>query len=199
MAVFSCPISLLLAQCLFAFVLAGSKSPFEVILPVSDKTSQCESDTAAAFYPSKDKYAPLFVGNDGSAETGGFRLWDLYKGTPAPKQLQTFATGRSKLVEVVYSVGKDEKDLVVTLSMQDGLIRLYEIDEEKSKLKYLSGADKTIRGDFSAMCSWRSNKTGYQYLYVMGKRWVHGYIIRESEKKRARNGEVEIVEVSLLI
>ncbi|KAF3937149.1 3-phytase [Dactylella cylindrospora] len=188
-------ISVLFLPFLLGATSATSSKKFEATLFVDGKTSNVESDTAAVYYPTKDKHPVLFVGNDGSAETGGFRLWDLYGSKSAPKELSSFKTGRSKLVEVIYAIGEEGEDYVVTLSMQDGLLRLYEIDSEDSELKYLSGSDKLVRGDFSAICTWRSKQTGNQYVYVMGKRWVYTYLIREKLKSKSRRkGEIEIVE-----
>ncbi|KAK6514689.1 hypothetical protein TWF281_004886 [Arthrobotrys megalospora] len=188
-------LSLLVLQALLGLTHATSSKKFEVTLSLDGRTSLIESDTAAVYYPKKAKHPVLFVGNDGSAETGGFRLWDLYGGQKSsPKELSAFKTGRSKLVEIVYSIGEDEEDYVVTLSMQDGLIRLYEIDGKDGKLKYLSGVDKLVRGDFSAMCTWRSKSTGGQYVYVMGKRWLYRFLIRDKPSKSRRNAGIEIVE-----
>ncbi|EPS45997.1 hypothetical protein H072_43 [Dactylellina haptotyla CBS 200.50] len=189
-------LSLFVVQALLGVSLATSSKKFEVTLSLDGQTSIVESDSVAVYHPKKGKYPVLFVGNDGSAETGGFRLWDLYGGKKSsPKELAAFKTGRSKLVEIVYSVGDDEEDYVVTLSMQDGIIRLYEIEGKEGKLKYAKEADKSVRGDFSALCTWRSKETGYQYIYVMGKRWVYGYIVREkSDKRRRKSDKLEIVE-----
>ncbi|RVD89004.1 uncharacterized protein DFL_000028 [Arthrobotrys flagrans] len=109
----------------------SSAEKFKVTLSVDGRTSFVESDTAAVYYPKKDKYSPYFIGNDGSAETGGFHIWEIYaKPNTSLKELGAYKTGRSKLVEVLYDVGEKERDLVITLSMSDSLLRVFEVDEK---------------------------------------------------------------------
>ncbi|KAK6330076.1 hypothetical protein TWF718_003504 [Orbilia javanica] len=164
---------------------------FEVTLSITSRSSFIESDTAAVYYPSKSKYSPVFIANDGSAETGGFRVYDLYNDKPkgSLKELGAYKTGRTKLVELLYGVDKKgERDLGVTLSMSDGLFRVFEIEGKNGKVEFVAGGERLVRGDFSAMCTWRGGE-GW-YVYVLGKRWGYRFLVRE----KGRKGEVEVVE-----
>lgn len=180
----------LLLLSILGYIHPTNADTFEVTLPVSGRTSFVESDSAAVYYPKKEKYSPIFVGNDGSAETGGFRVWELYgKPNSSLEEVGAYKTGRSKLVEILYGVEEDE-DFVVTLSMSDGLLRVFEIGKNGvGDVK----AEKFVRGDFSAMCTWRSGVG--KYVYVLGKRWGYRYLVREWGKGKKKG--VEVVEVRM--
>ncbi|KAF3198534.1 hypothetical protein TWF679_002018 [Orbilia oligospora] len=174
----------LILLCLIGYIHPTSATnKFSITLPITARTSSVESDSAAVYYPSKSKYSPIFIGNDGSAETGGFHAYELYgkRNDALVKEVGAYKTGRSKLVEVVYG---EDKDFVVTLSMSDGMFRVFEVDG-KNGVRGLK-AEKLVRGDFSAMCTWKS-KIG-EYVYVLGKRWGYRFLVRE--KKGGRGIEV---------
>ncbi|KAK6498306.1 hypothetical protein TWF481_010897 [Arthrobotrys musiformis] len=159
---------------------------FEVTLPIDGRTSLIESDTAAVYYPDSKKSSPFFIGNDGSAE-GGFKVWEIYGPQGSPKEVGEYKTGRTKLVEILYD---DAGDLLVTLSMSDGLIRVFELG--KDGVVGDAKGQKLVRGDFSAICGLKSAEGGY--VYVLGKRWGYKFLIREKLSKGRKVKAVEIVE-----
>ncbi|KAI5858996.1 hypothetical protein BZA05DRAFT_366582 [Tricharina praecox] len=145
--------------------------------------SELEGNKAAVYYPDSDDDAPLLIGNDGSAGTGGFRSWTMGN---ALTQKWDKRTGRTKLVGTVYDIAG--KDWIVTLSQEDSNLRFF--DAEKGT--ELSDATRKVWGDYSALCSWRNQKSGSQYLYVFGKKEVKTLLVRKNEKTDG----LEVVEVS---
>ncbi|KAK6951718.1 hypothetical protein Daesc_006241 [Daldinia eschscholtzii] len=160
-----------------ASVIAAAAS--EVDLPISARSGEVESDSTTVFY--HDAQA-ILVGNDGGASTGGFRLFDLNGETPlTEKDHET--PGRTKLVTAVHNIGG--KDLVVTIAQPDSYFRLYDPITAEQVGEPLA---RTL-GDWSALCSWKSQSSGEQYLYLFGKKQTVQHLLREN------NGTYEIVEI----
>lgn len=162
-------------------VAAAAAAAREVSLPISAVTADVESGNTAVYYSSR----PLLLGSDGSAAAGGFHVWSLDNGgnasSPLP-EVSAVASGRSKLVATVYDVGK--KDLVVTIAMPDSVLRVFGAEG----MEEIEGAARPAIGDWSALCTWKS-EGGNQYFYLFGKKQAVQYLVRK------RKGEFEIVEV----
>lgn len=169
-----CLLTASLATCAAVAVAA-----LEVDLPISARTGEVESDFTAVVY---DAARPLLVGNDGGASTGGFHLFDLDSGTSLPETKHE-TPGRTKLVTTVYGIG--EKDLVVTIAQPDSYFRLY----DASTAEQIGGPIARTLGDWSALCAWKSQRSGEQYLYLFGKHQAVHFLLREG------NGTAEIVEI----
>ncbi|KAL2073823.1 hypothetical protein VTL71DRAFT_11149 [Oculimacula yallundae] len=162
-------------QSLFPGVAATDKL---IDLPISAKTSEVDSDNSAVYHSSSN---PLLIGNDGSAATGGFHIWSLGGSLPL-KEVSSEATGRSKLVTTVYDIGA--KDLIITISQPNNVLQVFDVNG----FEEIKEAAKPAIGDWSALCSWKSAKSGSQYFYLFGKKQVVQYLIR------AENS-MEIVEI----
>lgn len=87
------------------------------------------------------------------------------------------------------------KDYIATINMPDSILRFFKVEYEgKSKIgkpdlgKAIEA--KTILGDWSAICTWKSRVTGGQYLYLFGKKKVVMFVVREDYKNT-----LEVVEV----
>lgn len=149
-------------------------------LPISSRTGSAEADNAVVYYSSN----PLLVGNDAGAATGGFHVWSL-DGKPILNEVASETPGRTKLVAVVYDVGG--KDLIITIAQTDSIIRVFDVDG----ITEIKGPSKKAIGDWSALCTWKSAKSGNQYFYLFGKKQAVQYLITERSK------EIKIVEVIL--
>ncbi|KAI2775755.1 3-phytase [Daldinia loculata] len=158
---------------------SATTAALEVDLPISAKSGDVESDSIAVFY---DDSQPLIVGNDGGASTGGIRLFALDGETPLTETAHE-TPGRTKLVTAVHGVG--EKNLVVTIAQPDSFFRLYDASTAEQVGEPLA---RTL-GDWSALCSWKSQSSGEQYLYLFGKKQTVQHLLREN------NGTYEIVEI----
>ncbi|KAI8685388.1 hypothetical protein NCS55_00210300 [Fusarium keratoplasticum] len=150
----------------------------EVNVDVSAYTSEVESDWTAVYYSSRK---PLLVGNDGGPDKGGFHVYDLESKSPL-KEVTARTPGRSKLVTTVYDV--DDKDLLVTIAQPDSVVRVFEMPE----FKQIKDADFKVLGDWSALCSWKSD-AGNDYVYLFGKGQAVQLLLRKTKKS------VELVEV----
>ncbi|KAI8961530.1 3-phytase [Daldinia sp. FL1419] len=148
-------------------------------LPISAKSGEVESDSTAVLY---NDAQPVLVGNDGGASTGGFRLFTLDGETPLTETSHE-APGRTKLVTTAYGVGG--KDLVVTIAQPDSYFRLY----DASTAERIGEPFARTLGDWSALCSWKSQSSGEQYLYLFGKKQTVQHLLRE------KSGTYEIVEI----
>ncbi|KAF8431728.1 hypothetical protein BGX38DRAFT_1228206 [Terfezia claveryi] len=165
-----------------------------ISLTLAGKTTPIEADKPAIFYPKLGKGTLFLVGNDGSA-IGGIRIFNLSTDTSGTSviQLAGYATGRTKLVTTIYNVSG--KDFIATIDMPDSMLRFFPIEHD-GKLKNgkpeLGKAieARTVIGDWSAICTWRSGVTGSQYLYLFGKGKVVMFVVREGPKQK-----LEIVEV----
>ncbi|KAL3465581.1 hypothetical protein BJX64DRAFT_297242 [Aspergillus heterothallicus] len=149
-------------------------------LSISALTAEVESDWTALYYGSKPRES-LLLGNDGSAATGGIRSFDLF-GDRELNETARRTPGRSKIVGVLYDIG--DRDLVVSITATESILRLYEVDG----LREVRGAQKKALGDWSSLCTWRSPR-GASYFYLFGKKQAVQFLVREGRK------EVEILEI----
>ncbi|KAI5920276.1 phytase [Camillea tinctor] len=168
------PIAALTALCAAALATAA---PASVDLPITARTDEVESDTTAVLYGSD---RPILVGNDGGADTGGFRTFGLADGQEAAHA----TPGRTKLVTAVHGVGG--RDLVVTIAQPDSYFRLYDAGTAAQVGAPLA---RTL-GDWSALCAWKSAASGEQYVYLFGKHQAVQFLLRAP-----RNGSYALVEV----
>ncbi|KAM5368525.1 hypothetical protein ACJZ2D_009502 [Fusarium nematophilum] len=145
---------------------------------VAAYTADVESDWTAVYYSRSN---PLLIGNDGGPDKGGFHVYDLASSSPL-KEVAARTPGRSKLVTTVYDV--DDKDLLVTIAQPDSVLRAYEMP----KFKQIKDADFKVLGDWSALCSWKSD-AGNDYVYLFGKGQAVQILLRETKKS------VEFAEV----
>ncbi|RSL86313.1 hypothetical protein CEP52_015852 [Fusarium oligoseptatum] len=150
----------------------------EVNVNVSAYTSEVESDWTAVYYSSRK---PLLIGNDGGPDKGGFHVYDLESTSPL-NEVTARTPGRSKLVTTVYDV--DDKDLLVTIAQPDSVVRVFEMPE----FKQIEDADFKVLGDWSALCSWKSD-AGNDYVYLFGKGQAVQLLLRKTKKS------VELLEV----
>jgi 3-phytase len=152
----------------------------EVDVDVFAYTSEVESDWTAVYYSDRN---PLLIGNDGGPDKGGFHVYDLNSKSPL-QEVTAQTPGRSKLVTTVYDV--DKKDVLVTIAQPDSVLRAYQMPE----FKQIKEADFKVLGDWSALCSWKS-EAGNDYVYLFGKGQAVQLLLRETKKS------VEFVEVSV--
>lgn len=155
-------------------------------LPISARTVEVESDFTAVYYSSND--APLLIGNDGGAASGGFRVWPLDTSSTSLNESQHQTPGRTKLVTTVYGVGG--RDLIVTIAQPDSYFRLYDAGSAASEMAGEPLA-RTL-GDWSALCGWKSASSGEQYLYLFGKKQAVHLLMRQ---QRNSSTWYEIVEL----
>ncbi|KAI1411867.1 3-phytase [Hypoxylon sp. FL1857] len=170
------PLYLHAAAAAFAARVAAT---LEVDLPVSAQSDEVESDSTAVFY---DAAHPVLVGNDGGASSGGFRLFDLDSETTLTETNHE-TPGRTKLVTTVYDVGG--KDFIATIAQPDSYFRLYDARTAEQVGEPIARA----LGDWSALCAWKSQSSGEQYLYLFGKRQAVHFLLRGS------NSSYELVEI----
>ncbi|KAI1375074.1 3-phytase [Hypoxylon crocopeplum] len=164
---------------LSATLLAIQGAALEVNLSISARSGEVASDWTAVFY---DAEHPTLVGNDGGASSGGFRLFSL-DGNTSLTETKHETPGRTKLVTTVY--GLDGKDLIVTIAQPDSYFRLYDASTAEQVAEPLA---RTL-GDWSALCPWKSQSSGEQYLYLFGKSQAMQFLLR------GRNGSYEFVEI----
>ncbi|KAI8626306.1 phytase [Xylariaceae sp. FL1651] len=144
-----------------AFKLPAAGEAFVLVvaavdLPIAARTDEVESDWMTVFY---NENSPILIGNDGGAASGGFRTFALTDKTPLVETKHE-TPGRTKLVTTVYGV--DKKDLIVTIAQPDSFFRLYDANTFEQVGKRIS---RTL-GDRSALCAWRSQSSGEQYLFL---------------------------------
>lgn len=126
------------------------------------------------------------MGNDGAA-TGGFNTWEVLPTSNGTLTNPTFHnTGRTKLVNVVYSISG--KDWIVTLAQSDSYLRFFDVETQSE----LESARTKIWGDYSAMCGWRA-PSGAQYIYIFGKKVVKVYLLQDKTQ------QVNVLEVCPVI
>ncbi|KAI0517602.1 hypothetical protein F5B22DRAFT_654824 [Xylaria bambusicola] len=148
-------------------------------LPIAARIDGIESDVTTVVY---NKTRPLLIGNDGGAATGGFRAFDINNGTLLVETAHN-TPGRTKLVATAYGVGG--RDLIVSIAQPDSFFRLYDV----STIEQIGQPITRTLGDWSALCAWKSQRSGEQYLYLFGKKQAVQFLLRET-----RNS-LEIVEV----
>jgi 3-phytase len=153
-------------------------------VPVSAVTAEIDPDFTAVYY-ARNPANSLLIGNDGSAATGGVRAWNLLDGSQPMRQLFHVTPGRTGVVGVLYGI--DDRDFVVSIAAPDSVIRLFNVDG----FRELPSARKTMLGDWSALCPWRSPRSGWQYFYLFGKKRAVQFVMRE------KSGNVEIIEAGL--
>ena len=152
----------------------------QVELPVAARTDDVDSDWTAVVYNARN---PVLVGNDGGASSGGFRTFELDgQSSPIPESKHE-TPGRTKLVTTLYDVGG--KDLLVTIAQTDSLFRLY----DASTVEEVGPPLRETLGDWSALCAWKSQSSGEQYLYLFGKHQAIQFLLRE------REGALDITEI----
>ncbi|KAJ0413787.1 hypothetical protein BJY00DRAFT_321544 [Aspergillus carlsbadensis] len=148
-------------------------------LSISALTAEVESDWTAIYY-GEGTDESLLLGNDGSAGTGGFRSYGLFDRNLSETGRRT--PGRTKVVGVLYDVG--DRDLLVSITATESLIRLYDLDE----LEEIEGAQKKALGDWSSLCTWRSESEA-DYFFLFGKKQAVQFLVRENDD------DIEILEV----
>ena len=156
------------AACVAVFSARVANALPESTLSIDATTGEIEGDKSVVYYNSTP---PQLVGNDGSAVSGGFRTWELTTPGERLKELSAEATGRTKLVTVVYSI--QGVDYIITLSQSDQNLRWFNLQTGEE----LASARKYILGDFSSLCQWRSPDSGLQYVYLFGKKEVRMYLL----------------------
>ncbi|KKZ61914.1 hypothetical protein EMCG_03613 [[Emmonsia] crescens] len=159
-------------------------APAAADVPVSGVTGEVDGDLSMIYY-GKKQADPLLVGNDASAVTGGWKAWNLVTNatTNTLPELVARVHGRTKVIGVLYDVGG--KDIIVSVAATDSIVRVHEACD----VEELPSNQKVILGDWSALCPWRSPKSGNQYFYLFGKKQVVQFIVREM------GGKIEILEV----
>ncbi|KAI1076605.1 phytase [Whalleya microplaca] len=139
----------------------------EIDLPISARSIEIESDSTAVVY---DSSSPILVGNDGGAASGGFHLFSLDVKTSLNDTIHE-TPGRTKLVTTVHGV--DGKDLIVTIAQPDSLFRLF----HATTAEQVGEPITPTLGDWSALCPWKSQSSGEQYLYLFGKRQAVQFLL----------------------
>ncbi len=158
----------------------STKATPDVSVNVTAFTAEFESDWSTVY--SLSNGPPLLLGNDASADKGGFRAYSAGLQLPL-EEVASRVTGRTKLVATVYDVGG--KDLAITIAQPTSLLRVFELP---SFNEVPSAAHKQL-GDWSALCSWKS-RSGNQYLYLFGKNQAVQYLLQPGSK-----GNVQFTEV----
>ncbi|KAK5627479.1 hypothetical protein RRF57_003194 [Xylaria bambusicola] len=148
-------------------------------LPIAARIDGIESDFTTVVY---NKTCPLLIGNDGGAATGGFRTFVINNGTQLVETTHK-TPGRTKLVATAYGVGG--RDLIVTIAQPDSFFRLY----DASTIEQIGQPITRTLGDWSALCVWKSQGSGGQYLYLFGKKQAVQFLLREA------GTSLEIVEI----
>jgi len=163
-------------------------------LPITVKTTPIAADKPAILYPKSGKGSPFLIGSDGSA-AGGIKIFNLSNeiSSPSLNQLAEYATGRTKLATTIYDISGE--DFIAAIDMPDSVFRLFQVDHDgkpKDGRPYLGKVIevRTVLGDWSAICAWRSVVTGRQYLYLFGKRKVVMFVVSGRPKEWP-----EVVEV----
>lgn len=154
----------------------GTVASFD--LPIAARIDGIESDYTAIVY---DRTSPVLIGNDGGAAAGGFHTFAI--ADRHLREIKHKTPGRTKLVAVVNGV--QEKDLIVTIAQPDSFFRLYDARTADQIGRPLA---RTL-GDWSALCVWRSQSSGEQYLYLFGKKQAIQLLIRATRRS------IEIIEV----
>lgn len=147
-----------------------------------------ESDWTTVYYPpgGNSSAGPLLVSNDGATATGGFHVWDLAGSSNGSLTERSGKwTGRTKLVTTVYDI--DGRDYLISIPQTTSTLTAYELPGAQHTEEL---SQRTILGDWSALCSWRS-PSGNNYVYLFGKTEGVQFLVRPND------GSVETVEVCL--
>ncbi|RWA10221.1 hypothetical protein EKO27_g4870 [Xylaria grammica] len=148
-------------------------------IPIAARIGGIESDFTTLVY---NKTGPVLIGNDGGAASGGFHAFAIDDGGRLTETKHE-TPGRTKLVTTAYGVGG--RDLIITIAQPDSFFRLYDAGTVEQVGEPLT---RTL-GDWSALCVWRSQSSGEQYLYLFGKKQVVQFLLRVA------HGSIEIVEI----
>lgn len=173
-------LTLLVAAAAAFLQICRTQAAPEVSINVTAFTPELDSDWSAVYYSGKE--APILLGNDASADKGGFRAYSVGLQVPL-EEINSKVTGRTKLVTTVYDV--DGKDLAITIAQPTSLLRAFELPE----FNEIPGAAHHQLGDWSALCPWKS-RSGNQYVYLFGKNQAVQYLLRTST-----DGNVQFAEV----
>lgn len=151
----------------------------EIKLNVTAFTAgQVDSDWTAVYYSDDE---PLLISNDGGTANGGFHVWPIDGTSPLNASVSTFA-GRTKLLAAVYDV--DDDDYFVSIPQSTSVLSAYRLPSAEK----VEGAEYTALGDWSALCTWRS-QSGNSYVYLFGKTEAYQILMRE------KHDAIEFVEV----
>ncbi|EEH43603.1 uncharacterized protein PADG_08223 [Paracoccidioides brasiliensis Pb18] len=165
-------------------VIPALTAPPSANLPISGLTAEVHSDNSVIYY-GKGAKEPILIGNDASAVTGGWKAWNLANnGTRGflPEQA-VHVHGRTKVVGVLYDVG--DRDIVISIAATDSVIRVFDAHQATE----LPSNRKVMLGDWSALCPWRSPKSGTRFFYLFGKKQAVQFIVRE------KNNAIDVLEV----
>ena len=154
----------------------------EISINVTSFTSEVDSDWSAVYHQPND--APLLLGNDATADKGGFRAYSADAQSPL-QEVASKVTGRTNLVTAVYDI--DGQDYAVTIAQPTSLLRVFELPS----FNEVPSATHKQLGDWSAICPWKS-RSGNQYIYLFGKNQAVQYLLRQDG-----NGHVAFTEVGL--
>lgn len=154
-------------------------------LPIAARTADTVASDWSALYYSNGLSAPLLIGNDKGAASGGIRAWalEMSNGTFLPAVAHQ-TLGRTKVLATVYGVG--DRDLVVTVADPDSVVRIF----DAATLDVADDSLKTVLGAWSALCAWRSPVSGEQYLLLFGKGEGVQFLLRATD-----HDDLELVEV----
>lgn len=184
------------SRCFAAAALLTSWLPVQaavadIELPVSAVTSEIESDWTSVYYGK----TPLLLGNDGSAGTGGWLAWNIDSASPLSQVHAETPGRRTKAVTVIHGRDDDKKQtgLAVSIGQPDSILRAWELPD----FKEVKSARTTALGDWSALCSWKS-QSGADYVYLFGKKQAKVFLVRKDDDEDDYE-DAEIVEVWSLI
>ncbi|RMJ24560.1 phytase [Aspergillus sp. HF37] len=169
-----------LASCLGG---AGLAAAANASLPISANTTNVESELSA-FYYGPTFQDSLLVASDGSAATGGFRTFSLGDDL---HEVARRTPGRTNVVGVMYDVGVEKRDVIVSIAATDSIIRVFDIEADGPR--EIPAAQKKALGDWAALCTWRSPESGGHYFYLIGKTQARQFLVRQ------QHAEVEVVEI----
>ncbi|KAI0870541.1 phytase [Hypoxylon argillaceum] len=147
-------------------------------LPVAARIDAVDSEFTAVVYNT----SPVLVSNDGGAATGGFHTFS-FSSSANITETHHQTPGRTKLVTTVYGI--DGKDLIITIAQPDSFFRAYDATTAEQIGEPLTRA----LGDWSALCVWRSQSSGEQYLYLFGKKEATQFLVRGAQ------GSIDLVEI----
>jgi 3-phytase len=172
-----------------AAVLASSlqASAADIDLPVSAVTSEVESDWTSVYYGR----TPLLFGNDGSAGSGGWLAWKIDSASPLSQAHAETPGRRTKAVTVIHGRDDDNKrtGLAISIGQPDSIIRAWELPD----FEEVDSARNTALGDWSALCSWKS-QSGADYVYLFGKKQAKVFLVRKDDDEDDYE-DAELVEV----
>ncbi|KAH8205118.1 hypothetical protein TruAng_000683 [Truncatella angustata] len=166
---FAHPISTLLLFFLLLLELHPANAAPEADLLITARTAAgIASDWTAVYYSASS--SPVLLGNDKGAASGGLRAFSLTASADTAEngtlaQLAHQTPGRTSVLTTVYDVNEGGRDLVLSIAAPDSVVRLY----DAGSLDLVDGDLGTVLGAWSALCAWRSPRSGEQYVYLFGK------------------------------